>query len=142
MKIILKRIKMFQFFLTSGKPEIQKNDWPFVFSMAKRQRIGLLDTWPCSWKQIPSFRIPIVSNLKRNQQFFCFFVQISSAISFDHVDFFVLIWWFLIIIRHLKPKGQRHYQAQERELICTKPPQNTFQTERVFSLVINQFERF
>ena len=136
MKMILKRIKIFQFFLTSGKPEIQKNDWPFVFSMAKRQRIGLLDTWPCSWKQIPSFRIPIVSNLKRNQHFFCFFVQISSAISFDHVDFFVLIWWFLIV-RHLKALS-----GTRTTIICTKPPQNTFQTERVFSLVLNQFERF
>ena len=41
------------------EPERQQNARPFGSSMAERQRIGCLDTWPCNCKQTPSLRFPI-----------------------------------------------------------------------------------
>ena len=41
------------------EPERQQNARPFGSSMAERQRIGCLKTWPCNCKQTPSLRFPI-----------------------------------------------------------------------------------
>ena len=48
------------------EPETQQNARPFQSSMAERQRVGYLETWPSSCKQtlLFGFSIPVVNVLE------------------------------------------------------------------------------